>query len=120
MKPIWRVLVLIVGLVVLLAGFVMLVTPGPGIAVLLLGLTILATEFRWARYWLVTLKRRALAAARRLRNRKRGQKGPGGASDERGSGEASAALLASKPAPGTAGASSPGTATRGQEKGRPG
>jgi len=71
MKPLWRVLVLVVGLVVLLAGAVMLVTPGPGIAVILLGLTILATEFRWARYWLVMLKRRALAAARRVRARAR-------------------------------------------------
>lgn len=67
MKPLWRIVVLVVGLVVLLAGVVMIVTPGPGIAAILLGLTILASEFRWARYWLVTAKRRALRAARRVR-----------------------------------------------------
>jgi uncharacterized protein (TIGR02611 family) len=38
----------LVGFVVLLAGIVMLVTPGPGIAVIILGLTILALEFAWA------------------------------------------------------------------------
>ena len=32
----------------LLAGFAMLVLPGPGIIVIILGLAILATEFAWA------------------------------------------------------------------------
>lgn len=77
MKPIRRFLVLIVGSVVSLAGAVMLVTPGPGIAVILLGLTILATEFRWARYWLVLAKRRTLAAARRIKQRTRRGHEPG-------------------------------------------
>ncbi|MFE3460708.1 PGPGW domain-containing protein [Nocardiopsis aegyptia] len=44
----WRVLVGTVGTVVILAGLVMMVFPGPGVAALLLGLVILSTEFRWA------------------------------------------------------------------------
>ena len=45
----WRLLVGAVGTVVVLAGIVMLVVPGPGITSMLLGLLILSTEFRWAR-----------------------------------------------------------------------
>ncbi|MFE9246449.1 PGPGW domain-containing protein [Nocardiopsis sp. NPDC006938] len=44
----WRVLVGTVGTVVALAGVVMLVVPGPGVASIFLGLLILSTEFRWA------------------------------------------------------------------------
>lgn len=44
----WRLFVGTVGAVILLAGVVMLVVPGPGIASMLLGLLILSSEFRWA------------------------------------------------------------------------
>jgi uncharacterized protein (TIGR02611 family) len=40
------------GFIVLIAGIVMLVTPGPGIPVLILGLAMLALEFAWAERWL--------------------------------------------------------------------
>jgi uncharacterized protein (TIGR02611 family) len=40
------------GFVVLIAGIVMLVTPGPGIPVLILGLAMLSLEFAWAERWL--------------------------------------------------------------------
>ena len=43
-----RIAVLLTGLAVLFAGLAMLVLPGPGILVVLLGLAILATEFAWA------------------------------------------------------------------------
>ena len=43
-----RIAVTVVGFVVLAAGLVMMVTPGPGIVVILLGLAILATEWAWA------------------------------------------------------------------------
>jgi uncharacterized protein (TIGR02611 family) len=43
-----RMAVLVVGVVVLAAGLAMLVLPGPGVIVLILGLAILATEFAWA------------------------------------------------------------------------
>jgi hypothetical protein len=44
-----KVVVLAAGSLVLLAGAVMLVTPGPGLAAIALGLIILAGEFAWAR-----------------------------------------------------------------------
>ena len=56
-----KVAVLVIGGTVLVAGAVMLVTPGPGIAGILGGLAILATEFVWARVLLKRLKQRATA-----------------------------------------------------------
>ncbi|MEE2036855.1 PGPGW domain-containing protein [Nocardiopsis sp. CT-R113] len=44
----WRVLVGTVGTLVVLAGFAMMVLPGPGLASVILGLVIFSTEFRWA------------------------------------------------------------------------
>ena len=38
-----------VGFTVLLLGLIMLVTPGPGIVTIILGLAILGTEFVWAK-----------------------------------------------------------------------
>jgi tellurite resistance protein TerC len=51
-----RVAVAIVGSSVLLLGIVMLVTPGPALIVIPVGLTILAIEFVWARRWLRKLR----------------------------------------------------------------
>ena len=50
--PIRKGFVLLIGLTVLLAGIVMIVTPGPAIVVIPLGLAILATEFIWAKHLL--------------------------------------------------------------------
>ncbi len=51
-----RIVITVVGLTVLLLGAVMLVTPGPGLLVIPLGLAILSLEFAWARYWLSKLR----------------------------------------------------------------
>lgn len=53
-----RVLVFILGISVVLVGIVMMISPGPAIVVIPLGLAILATEFLWARRLLDLLKRR--------------------------------------------------------------
>ncbi len=47
-----RIVVAIVGSTVMLLGVIMLVTPGPGLLIIPLGLAILSVEFAWARYWL--------------------------------------------------------------------
>ena len=47
-----RIAVLAVGSTVVLVGVVMLVTPGPGLVVIPVGLAILSVEFAWARLWL--------------------------------------------------------------------
>ena len=47
-----RIVIGVVGLTVLLIGVVMLVTPGPALIVIPVGLAILSIEFTWARQWL--------------------------------------------------------------------
>ncbi len=51
-----RTVVTVVGLTVLIIGVVMLVTPGPGIVVIPVGLAILGLEFAWARHWLKRIR----------------------------------------------------------------
>ena len=51
-----RVFLIIAGFTLLLAGAVMLVTPGPGVVVILLGLGLLAAEFVWAQRLMERIK----------------------------------------------------------------
>jgi len=44
-----RLIIAVIGFTILLIGIVLLVLPGPAIIVIPIGLTILATEFVWAR-----------------------------------------------------------------------
>jgi uncharacterized protein (TIGR02611 family) len=57
-----RLSVAAVGFTVLSAGFVMLVTPGPGLVVIIAGLAILAHQFAWAATALEKAKARAAQA----------------------------------------------------------
>jgi uncharacterized protein (TIGR02611 family) len=50
--------VFLVGTALLLAGAAMLVLPGPGIAVILLGLVVLSAEFQWAKRVLAWFRER--------------------------------------------------------------
>ena len=50
--------VFLVGTTLLVAGAAMLVLPGPGIAVILLGLVVLSAEFQWAQRALAWLRER--------------------------------------------------------------
>jgi uncharacterized protein (TIGR02611 family) len=52
-----RYLKIVFGFTLLVLGFVMFFTPGPGWLTILLGLGILAAEFVWARRMLDRLKR---------------------------------------------------------------
>lgn len=81
----WRLLVGTVGTIVILAGFAMMVAPGPGVASVILGLVILSTEFRWARrlvrpaqVWFHRAERFAMRLRddflRRLRERRAGRR----------------------------------------------
>jgi uncharacterized protein (TIGR02611 family) len=65
----WRIVVLVVGLVLIAAGLVMLVTPGPGIAAILAGLALLSTEFDWAKRLLHWFRERFVAARAEIRRR---------------------------------------------------
>ena len=50
-KPV-RWLFVVAGFTILLAGLAMLVLPGPALAVIPIGLFLLALEFQWAETWL--------------------------------------------------------------------
>jgi uncharacterized protein (TIGR02611 family) len=71
----YRVVVLVVGVLVALAGVAMLALPGPGWLVIIVGLAILATEYAWAhrllervKRWAARAKDAALDPKRRRRN----------------------------------------------------
>lgn len=67
-KPVVRKLVCsVVGVSVILIGIVMIVTPGPAVIVIPLGLAILAGEFAWARR---ISRRGKVFVGRRLQRRK--------------------------------------------------
>ena len=63
----------VAGLAMLVGGVVMLVLPGPGLAVILLGLAVLATEYDWAARLLAEARRRASRLAGPLADRLRGK-----------------------------------------------
>jgi uncharacterized protein (TIGR02611 family) len=52
-----RVFRIVVGFTLLTVGVVMIITPGPGWLVILLGLSLLAAEFIWARRLMDRMKR---------------------------------------------------------------
>ena len=60
-----KVVVTAVGVLVICAGLVMMVAPGPGIVGVLVGLAILATEYDWADRWLRKAKEKAQEAKER-------------------------------------------------------
>jgi tellurite resistance protein TerC len=62
-----RIVVFVLGGSALLVGVLLLVLPGPGLLVIFGGLTLLATEFVWARLWLRRLRVSTRRAGRRVR-----------------------------------------------------
>jgi uncharacterized protein (TIGR02611 family) len=69
-----RVLVLVLGAALMLAGLVLIIFPGPfSIPLFLLGLSVLSWEFPWAKRVLFQVKHKikAFTQARRNRNRPR-------------------------------------------------
>ena len=57
-KHTWKSIIFVVGITVLLFGIMLIVTPGPAILIIPLGLAILATEFLWAKNLMNKLKDR--------------------------------------------------------------
>ncbi len=64
----------VVGISMLAGGVVMLVLPGPGVAVILLGLAVLATEYDWAARLFAGLRQHASRMASPLADRVRARK----------------------------------------------
>lgn len=61
-----RLVITIIGVTVILFGVALLVLPGPGTVVIVLGVAILATEWVWARRLLKRLKEEGESASRTL------------------------------------------------------
>jgi uncharacterized protein (TIGR02611 family) len=59
-----RAVVFVVGVVLIVVGLIMFVTPGPGIVLLVAGLAVLATEFAWAEHLLDKAKEQAAKAGK--------------------------------------------------------
>lgn len=69
-----RIGVTILGFLVLIAGGIMMVTPGPGTVAIIAGLAILATEYTWAEIMLDKVKAKAKQAGSAVRDRTRRRK----------------------------------------------
>ena len=70
-----RVAIFVVGVAVTASGFAMLVLPGPGLLVIVAGLSILAIEFAWAARLRDQAKDKAKTAAASAAKAVRGRKG---------------------------------------------
>lgn len=66
-----RIVIAVVGFTVLLIGLIMMVTPGPALVVVPLGLGILALEFAWARHWLHKLRAEIARRSEQFKNARR-------------------------------------------------
>jgi uncharacterized protein (TIGR02611 family) len=58
----WKSVVATIGLTLLAIGLILLVTPGPGWAIIFLGLVVLASEFAWASRLVAPVRVRILKA----------------------------------------------------------
>jgi tellurite resistance protein TerC/cation:H+ antiporter len=67
---VWRLGVLVIGLITLIAGIIMIFTPGPAVVFIPAGLAILATEFEWARRILRRLRPLIDAAIEKAKRKK--------------------------------------------------
>ena len=63
--PLRWILTMVIGFILLIAGLVMLVTPGPGILFIFFGLSVLALEIEWAR----ELNKQGIQGLERLMNK---------------------------------------------------
>ncbi len=71
-----KVIVGIVGGIFFVAGIVMLVTPGPAVVFIPLGLLLLASEFKWAERWMQKATTAINRGREKWRKRKRHRAAP--------------------------------------------
>lgn len=64
-----KLAIFIVGSAFLLAGVIMLVTPGPGLVAIIAGLLILSVEFEWAERYLHKARKKLRETNQKVRNR---------------------------------------------------
>lgn len=82
----WRATVSAAGFALIIVGGIMMVTPGPGLLVIIAGLAVLATQYAWAERALDAAKARAArakdAAVRRARRSPGPDAGPSSTASE--------------------------------------
>jgi uncharacterized protein (TIGR02611 family) len=78
-----RIAVSVAGFVLVAAGLVMLVLPGPGLLLIFVGLAVLATEYVWAQRALNFAKQQAANAKRKVTRTKRKAKRKAGDAADR-------------------------------------
>ena len=66
--PIRWVVVATIGGTFLVLGIVFLVLPGPGLPLVIAGLTVLASEFAWANYMLSRIKEKSQQVAQKAKS----------------------------------------------------
>lgn len=71
-----RIGVTLLGFLLLVAGAIMMVTPGPGTVAIIAGLAILATEYTWAEVMLDKVKEKAKQAGNAVRRRRKDPEPP--------------------------------------------
>jgi uncharacterized protein (TIGR02611 family) len=77
-----RIVIALIGSTVLLAGVIMLVTPGPAFVVIPVGLGILGLEFAWARRWLAKVREKISEQTARARAKRNAARRPDGADSQ--------------------------------------
>lgn len=66
-RILWRIAITIIGVVVIIAGIILLPLPGPGWVVIFAGLGILSTEYDWAKRLLRAARAKAAQLAAKAR-----------------------------------------------------
>ncbi|MBK6763424.1 MAG: PGPGW domain-containing protein [Micrococcales bacterium] len=64
----WRITVFVVGVTLMCVGVMLLVLPGPGWAMIALGLIVLASEYVWAQRLLAPVRQKLRAAKAKAQN----------------------------------------------------
>jgi uncharacterized protein (TIGR02611 family) len=73
-KLLRKMAIFIVGAAFLLAGIIMLVTPGPGLVGIIAGLLILSVEFEWAERYLHKARQKLKETNEKVRGRNKPKK----------------------------------------------
>ncbi len=70
LKQLRRIIIAVIGFTVLTIGIITIVFPGPAFIIIPIGLSILATEFIWAKKILEKIKKKMKAAKDRFSDKK--------------------------------------------------
>ena len=77
-----RIAIGVIGFIVVVAGILLIPLPGPGLLVVIAGLSILALEFAWAKRWLDWTKEYARRAKEKMSFRRKSNQAPPAKADE--------------------------------------